>query len=121
MFGDPAIYKGEHWYPVDDSCDAEDYCTDNCGVHSNSGVGNKMFHLLSMGGKFNGEEVAGIGVQNAMRVAYDAHRDYWSWRTDYPFARRGMVWAAQTLDAANGTNWADSVRAAWTAVGVDGS
>ena len=122
VYEDPAIYKGAHWHAADPaSCAAPHPCNDNCGIHSNSGVGNKMFHLLSVGGTFEGERVVGIGVQNAMRVAFDAHRDYWHMNTDYAAARRGMVSAAQTLDMANGTSWAASVRAAWTAVGVDGS
>ena len=123
VYGDPAIYKGTHWHDADPaSCKPDpNGCNDNCGIHYNSGVGNKMFYLLSVGGTFEGETVAGIGVQNAMRVAFDAHRDYWSSNSDYADARRGMISAAQTLDMASGTSWAASVRAAWTAVGVDGS
>lgn len=30
------------------------------GVHTNSGVGNKAFHLISQGGTFNGRTIAGI-------------------------------------------------------------
>ncbi|KRA32700.1 MULTISPECIES: M4 family metallopeptidase [unclassified Nocardioides] len=33
---------------------------DNGGVHTNSGVGNKAFHLISQGGTFNGQTIAGI-------------------------------------------------------------
>ena len=119
---DPDTYMGTHWVPVDEaSCPEPDFKeNDYCGVHTNNGVGNKMFYLLSDGGRFGGERVAGIGIQNALRVAFDAHRDHWSEASDYAAARRGMVAAAQTLDRANGTRWADSVRAAWTAVGVDG-
>lgn len=34
--------------------------TDQGGVHRNSGVGNKAFHLISQGGTFNGQTVVGI-------------------------------------------------------------
>lgn len=33
---------------------------DNGGVHTNSGVGNKAFQLISQGGSFNGQTVTGI-------------------------------------------------------------
>jgi len=33
---------------------------DSDGVHSNSGVGNKTFYLISQGGSFNGETITGI-------------------------------------------------------------
>lgn len=33
---------------------------DSGGVHINSGVGNKAFHLISQGGDFNGQTVSGI-------------------------------------------------------------
>lgn len=33
---------------------------DSGGVHTNSGVGNKTFHLISQGGTFNGQTVSGI-------------------------------------------------------------
>ncbi|WP_182376523.1 M4 family metallopeptidase [Nocardioides sp. WS12] len=33
---------------------------DNGGVHTNSGVGNKAFHLISQGGEFNGQTITGI-------------------------------------------------------------
>lgn len=38
---------------------------DNDGVHSNSGVGNKTFHLISQGGTFNGQTITGIDVGDA--------------------------------------------------------
>ena len=34
--------------------------TDNGGVHSNSGVGNKTAYLVSQGGSFNGQTITGI-------------------------------------------------------------
>jgi bacillolysin len=36
--------------------------SDNGGVHTNSGVGNKAAYLIAHGGTFNGHTVAGIGV-----------------------------------------------------------
>ena len=34
--------------------------SDEDGVHSNSGVGNKTFYLISQGGTFNGQTITGI-------------------------------------------------------------
>ncbi|WP_372735701.1 M4 family metallopeptidase [Nocardioides sp.] len=38
---------------------------DNDGVHTNSGVGNKTFYLISQGGTFNGQSIAGIDTGDA--------------------------------------------------------
>ena len=38
---------------------------DSDGVHTNSGVGNKTFYLISQGGTFNGQTIAGIDVGDA--------------------------------------------------------
>ena len=44
---------------------------DEDGVHSNSGVGNKTFYLISQGGSFNGQTIAGIdaGDPNLVKSA----------------------------------------------------
>ena len=44
---------------------------DQDGVHSNSGVGNKTFYLISQGGTFNGQTIAGIdaGDPNLVKSA----------------------------------------------------
>ena len=39
--------------------------TDSDGVHTNSGVGNKTFYLVSQGGTFNGQTIAGIDAGDA--------------------------------------------------------
>jgi Zn-dependent metalloprotease len=38
---------------------------DGDGVHSNSGVGNKTFYLISQGGTFNGQTITGIDTGDA--------------------------------------------------------
>ena len=50
---------------------------------TNSGVGNKWFYLLSDGGFHHGVTVTGIGVENAMQIAYRANSYYWSTNTNY--------------------------------------
>jgi bacillolysin len=48
------------------------YVRENCcgypdadGVHSNSGVGNKTFYLISQGGSFNGQSITGVDGADA--------------------------------------------------------
>jgi bacillolysin len=43
--------------------------TDNGGVHTNSGVGNRTFYLISQGGKQGGKTVAGIDGHSLKRSA----------------------------------------------------
>ena len=85
--GDPDTYRGEHWYPVE-GC-TPDQTSDWCGVHTNCGVPNKMFYLLSDGGTFNGVTVEGIGIQTAMRIGLDANRNWWGAAATFAQAREG--------------------------------
>ncbi len=64
--GDPDTYKGDNWVTN---------TGDNGGVHSNSGVQNHWFYLLSEGGEGmndNGEAyvVEGLGWEKAISIAY---------------------------------------------------
>ncbi len=64
--GDPDTYKGDFWYST---------TGDNGGVHSNSGVQNHWYYLLSEGGEGvndNGEAyvVEGLGWEKALAIAY---------------------------------------------------
>ncbi|MFN8039999.1 MAG: M4 family metallopeptidase [Acidimicrobiales bacterium] len=43
---------------------------DNGAVHTNSGVGNKAAFLITDGGSFNGQSVAGLGLEKAARLYY---------------------------------------------------
>ena len=49
---------------------------DNGGVHINSGVPNHAFSLLVDGGRFNGIDVAAVGMVKAMHLFYRAHTVY---------------------------------------------
>ena len=46
--------------------DADLHLDDNGGVHTNSGVGNKTFHLLAEGGTFNGRTVTALDTDPAL-------------------------------------------------------
>ncbi|MGQ0631434.1 MAG: M4 family metallopeptidase [Sporichthyaceae bacterium] len=45
---------------------------DYCGVHVNSGVGNKAAYLIAAGGEFQGRSVTGIGIPKAAAIFYRA-------------------------------------------------
>ena len=115
-FTDPDYYGTSDPYWVDvNGCYPSSF-NDYCGVHTNSGVGNKWFYLLSDGGIFHGVTVTGIGVANAIQVAYRANANYWTSSTDYANAALGTISAANDLDLTGA--WASQVALAWNAVGV---
>ncbi|MFQ5453317.1 MAG: M4 family metallopeptidase [Candidatus Zixiibacteriota bacterium] len=117
LFGDPDTYGPGDPYWVDvENCTPAWY-NDYCGVHTNSGVGNKWFFLLSDGGTHNNVTVQGIGVANAIKVAYQANAFYWTSSTNYHEAALGTISAAYDLDTTN--IWAIEASYAWNAVGVD--
>lgn len=108
------------WLSIVPPCvPANDYCR----VHTNSGVGNLMFYLLSEGGSpptghpFANIAVQGQGIRKAIRIALDANLDHWSEFANYTEARGGMVDAARIL---YGTDSSEvfAVKNAWAAVGV---
>ena len=98
-FEDPDTYQGEFWKTTSDDpnvvCDA--FCNDNCGVHTNSGVGNKMFYLLATGGTHNGVTVSGIGITKAIQIATHAVSTSWTSNITYQMARVTMIEAAADL------------------------
>ncbi len=114
--GDPDTYLGTNWA----STGIGD--PDNGGVHTNSGVQNHWFYLLSDGGSGtndNGDDytVCGIGLSNARAIAYRNLTVYLGMNSDYSDARTGAVSAAEDIFGV-GSNEADQVANAWYAVGV---
>ena len=98
---------------------------DYCGVHSNSGIGNLFFFLLSQGGTHpRGKTtvaVTGVGLSKAQQIWYRALSVYMTSSTTYQGARTATASAA--ADLYGGTCTADwqSVHKAWDAVGVPGT
>ena len=126
LYGQPDTYGGScttncppNWFQTA-GCISQGSLNDWCGVHTNSGVGNKMFYLLSAGGthKVSGVTVTGIGIQKAMQIALKANNTkYWLSDTTYPAAKNRMIEAAQALGMT--AFEVEQVRKAWTAVGVN--
>ncbi len=114
--GDPDFYGTSDPYWIDVEGCSPSYLNDYCGVHTNSGVGNKWFVLLSDGGVHHSVTVTGIGVQDAILIAYEANVNYWTSNSTYHEAALGTISAANDLDPSGA--WAMQVSNAWNAVGV---
>lgn len=114
--GDPDTYGTSDPYWIDvNGCTPTNF-NDYCGVHTNSGVGNKWYSLLSDGGIHNGVTVNGLGYDTAILIAYRANTVYWTATTDYAQAAVGTISAAHDLDPSGAWEW--EVAQAWNAVGV---
>ncbi|SNR57908.1 Por secretion system C-terminal sorting domain-containing protein [Lutibacter agarilyticus] len=112
----PDTYNGTHW--VDPS--NLDY--DHGGVHTNSGVQNFWFYLLSEGGTGTNDlgnpyAVTGIGISEAQQITYRNLITYLGSNATYLDAYYGSLQAAEDLYG-NGSVQYNSVREAWYAVGI---
>ena len=92
---------------MDDYVDTQD---DNGGVHTNSGIPNKAFHLAATA-------IGGKAWEGAGRIWYAALTSGIAADTDFAGFADATVTAAGAVSPAV----ADQVRAAWTAVGVTGA
>lgn len=72
---------------------------DNGGVHTNSGIFNRMHYLLAMGGTQNGLTVSGVGKDKVGALAFDVMTTM-PWASTYAQARELYVSRAQS--------WADA-------------
>ena len=107
----PSTYLTDfYWHDLTDS-------RDFYGVHTNSGVQNHWFYLLSDGGSQNGVTVAAIGTDKAAKIAYYNLCFYLTAQSGYPAARNGSISAATYLYG-ECSNECQQVRNAWAAVGV---
>jgi len=111
--GQPDTYGGTNWYTGS---------SDNGGVHTNSGVANYWYYLVSVGGNGtndNGDayDVSGIGIDKAGKIVYRAESVYMTSSTNYADARSYTIQAAKDLYGA-GSAEEQTVTNAWYAVGV---
>ncbi|MFS0883750.1 M4 family metallopeptidase [Aeromicrobium sp. 179-A 4D2 NHS] len=101
-YDDDVLGKDPQPAHMDDFIDTTD---DNGGVHLNSGIPNKAFHLVATG-------LGGFAWEVAGRIWLDALLGDLSPQADFEEFARATIVAAQAHDAA------DVVRDAWQAVGV---
>ena len=91
-------------------------------VHTNSGIMNHWFYILSVGksgtnGIGNAYNVTGIGISKAEKIAYRAETVYMTANTNFANARTHTIQAASDLYGACSRE-VMSVTDAWHAVGV---
>ena len=110
----PNTYKGEFWVSGGQ---------DNGGVHTNSGVLNYWFYLLSEGGSGKNDngntyEVDGIGIENAEQIAFKLLTEYLTPNSQYTDAFHYAVVAACELFKDDFPEAVQAVGDAFYAVGV---
>ena len=119
QFSDPDTYGGSYW--INPNCTPSSN-NDYCGVHTNSGVLNFWFYLLTTGGSGTNDigsayTVTGIGITDAAKITYRLETVYMSSSTNYAGARTGAIQAATDLFGAS-SQQVRSVTNAFYAVGV---
>jgi bacillolysin len=126
-FNLPNTYLGSNWVSTTAAADPGD----KWGIHINCGVQNQMFYLLSAGGSGwnNGQtshapvntgffwNVASIGIDKAIRIAYKVINDYLTSGSSFRDARNAWVQAAENIF---GTCSFEAIQTgrAWAAAGI---
>jgi bacillolysin len=123
QFGQPDTYLGTNWVTVAGCTPSNN--NDQCGVHTNSGVLNFWFYLLSVGGSGTNDKgtaynVTGIGIDKAGAIAFRTNTVYLVSTSNYANARTFAIKAAEDLYGV-GSVEATQTANAWTAVGVGGT
>jgi subtilisin-like proprotein convertase family protein len=113
--GQPDTYKGTNWTLSS---------ADNGGVHTNSGVLNYWYYLLSQGGSGTNDKgfvfnVAGIGINKARMIAYRTNAFYLTSGSQYVDAGVFSIQAANDIYGMCSTE-SFAVKNAWDAVGITG-
>jgi Zn-dependent metalloprotease len=120
--GDPDTYLGTNWInTVGCIPDCGSGGNDCCGVHTNSGVQNFWFYLLSVGGSGTNDNgvaytVTGITIDKARLIAYDCMIAL-STSSQYTNARSTSIQKAKDRYG-DCSNEAEQTTRAWRAVGV---
>lgn len=90
---------------------------DNGGVHTNSGIINKVAYLIGAGGTHYGYHVDGQGVEAMEEIFYRALTTYMTSTTDFADARLACVQAATDLYG-SGSAEVQTVQDAFSACGI---
>jgi hypothetical protein len=117
--GQPDTYGGTNWVNV--SCTPTS-SNDYCGVHTNSGVLNHWFYILSVGKSGtndlgNAYNVTGITIEKAAKIAYRLESVYLTANSTYANARTSGIQSAIDLYGA-GSAEVIATTNAFYAVGV---
>ena len=114
----PDTYQGEYWV------DTEDESNDYGGVHTNSGVQNKWYYLLTDGDSGTNDHdysynVTGIGIDKSQQIVYRTLVEYATEQSQYADVRLASLQAAEDLFGKDSEE-VNTVDEAWKAVGVGG-
>ncbi len=112
-YGNPDTYGGTNWYVGSG---------DNGGVHTNSGVANYWFYLLTVGGSGTNDlgssfNVSGISIEKSRMIAYRTLANYLFPTSNYADARFYSILSAIDLYGACSPEVIATTNA-WYAVGV---
>ncbi|MDZ4757137.1 MAG: M4 family metallopeptidase [Bacteroidota bacterium] len=112
--GNPDTYLGTFWN-TDDSCD-------NGGIHSNCGVQNFCFFLLSQGGSGTNDNggfysVTGIGADDAALIAYNTVVNNLTSVSQFTNSRANSIAVARAIFGTC-SNEEIQTQNAWAAVGI---
>jgi Zn-dependent metalloprotease len=81
--------------------------SDNGGVHTNSGVGNKAAYLMTDGGAFNGYTITGLGITKTAAIFYEAQTNILIPSSTYSFLGNALNQACAHLTGTGGITAAD--------------
>ena len=118
--GQPDTYGGTYWQ--NPNCGTPTQNNDYCGVHTNSGVLNYWFYLLSVGGSGTNDisqafSVSALTIDKAAKIAFRTEATYLSANSTYANARTFAIKSAQDLYGVNSNEEIQTTNA-WHAVGV---
>jgi Zn-dependent metalloprotease len=118
--GQPDTYGGTNWVNIS-KCHPTNN-NDHCGVHTNSGVLNHWFYILTEGktgtnDKGSSYSITGIGIDKAAKITYRLESVYLSANSTYANARTYGIQAATDLYGA-GSPEVIATTNAFYAVGV---
>lgn len=122
---DPALGGDYDYYPT-----RYTGTSDNGGVHSNSGIANLAYYLMTMGGTHPRNKTTVVvpalsstsstSLDMAQKIWYRALTVYFTSSTNFQGARNGTAQAAADLFGGTTGSAYNSVQKAWDAVGAPG-
>ncbi len=100
----PDTYGGTFW--ISPNCTTPTQSNDYCGVHTNSGVLNHWFYILSIGKSGTNDigsvyNVSGISIEKAAKIAYRLESVYLTSNATYANARTFGIQSAIDIYGAN--------------------
>lgn len=114
--GQPSTYGGVNWV------NPASVSNDNGGLHTNSGITNYWYYLLSEGGKGvndlnNSYDIKAIGLAKAEKIAYITLTEYLSPSSNFSDMRQASLMVTEDLYGVGSEEY-KQVTNAWYAIGV---